>query len=405
MKIKQHGPVKIAFFHIMAGSFSGAAKNIFRLLRRIDLEKLEPMLVGQIENELTSRTRDLGIQVFIVPFPSGLAVYGQKLLRFGIGDFFRTLRGVWRYNAALLRVFKDMKPQVIWADNIRTFFSLYAASKLSGCKIIWNIWSEPKGKAAWILYRAGLILADVVNLEYAAQGVKVFGGLALFPPFKNKMVPLYTGVTDFEELSGTDIRGELNLSATDILILMAGNISSAKGQSDLLIATEKLVAKFPNVHLLLAGQPLESHPASMAYDAKLKSYAREKGLSRNVRFLGWRVDVPDLLQAADIYVSTSYSESFPDAVREAMKAGKAIVVTNAGGTFELVNAGRNGFLFEPGDVESLVGYLTRLIQDQELRASMGAEGKRMIAANFSTELYARNFENMVLALYRRNNGS
>ena len=400
VRIEQYPPIKTAFFHIMAGNFSGAAKNIFRLLRRIDSAKLEPVLVGQTENELTNRTNDLGIKVFIVPYPPALDVYGQKLLNIKIRDFFRTLGGVWEYNISLIRFFKEIKPQVIWADNIRTFFFVYAAGKISGCKIIWNIWSEPKGKVAWVLHRLGLILADVVNLEYESQAQKLFGGLANSHLFKNKIVPLYTGVTDFEELSGSNIRAELNLSSADILILMAGNISPLKGQLDLIFAMETLVNEFPNIHLLLPGRPLETHPDSIAYDARLKSYVSEKKLSRNVHFLGWRSDIPDILQAADIYVSSSYSESFPDSVREAMSASKPIVVTNVGGTFELVKEGRNGFLFEPGDIHSLVGYLSRLIQDQKLRASMGTEGKRIIVENFSTELYARNFEDMVLTLYR-----
>lgn len=400
MKIRQHPPIKIAFFHIMAGNFSGAGKNIFRLLRRIDSEKLEPVLVGQTENELTNRTRVLGIKVFIVPYPPALDVYGQKLLHSKINDFVRILGGVWKYNILLIRFFKEIKLQVVWADNIRTFIFVYVASKLSGCKIIWNIWSEPKGKVAWFLHRLGLILADVVNLEYKSQGQKLFGSLTYPHLFQKKIVTLYSGVTDFEELSGNNIRDELDLSSADILILMAGNISPAKGQLDLISAMEKLVKKFSNAHLLLAGRPLETHPDSIIYDSILKQCTNEKKLSRNVHFLGWRSDIPDLLQAVNIYVSSSYSESLPDAVRDAMLAGKPIVVTNVGGTFELVNVGKNGFLFEPGDVRSLVRYLSLLIRNPKLRESMGEEGKRIIAQNFSTELYAKNFENMVLNLYR-----
>jgi len=141
-----------------------------------------------------------------------------------------------------------------------------------------------------------------------------------------------------------------------------------------------------------------THPDSMVYDSSLKQYTNEKKLSRNVHFLGWRPDIRDCLQDIDIYVSTSYSESFPDAVREAMQVGKPVIVTNVGGTFELVKVGKSGFLFEPGDVYSLVGYLDQLIHDPKLRGSMGTEGKRIIEENFSTKVYVRNFENMALAL-------
>src|SRR5439155_26221023 len=132
------------------------------------------------------------------------------------------------------------KPDVVWADNIRTFMFIYAACKLTGCKIVWNIWSEPEGKAAWVLHRVCLVLSDVVNTEYQAQGPKVVGRMARWRLFKNKIVTLYTGVTDFESATGGNVRQELRLAPTDVLILMAGNITPGKGQADLVKAMHRL---------------------------------------------------------------------------------------------------------------------------------------------------------------------
>ena len=83
-----------------------------------------------------------------------------------------------------------------------------------------------------------------------------------------------------------------------------------------------------------------------------------------------------------------------------MRYGKPVVATNIGGTSDLVTMNISGFLFEPGDVDSLVKYLSRLIHDPRLRASMGAEGKSIIDKRFSTKVYVRNFEEMVLNLYK-----
>jgi glycosyltransferase involved in cell wall biosynthesis len=382
----------------MAEGPSGAANNIYRLFLNIDSEKLETILVGQVENKLTARVRELGNKVFIIPFPPALNVYDKKLLNLNMVEFFRTLGAVWKYQLLLVKFFRTTKPQIVWAENIRTFFSVYAASKFSGCKVIWNIWSESKGKVVWLLYRLGILLADVVNLEYNSQGEKLFGDLANYRFFKRKFVPLYTGVNDFEPTSERNIRKELNLSSTDILIIMASIITPLKGQIDLIKAMDVLVRTNSNIHLLLAGKPLETHPDSMVYDSSLKQYTNEKKLSRNVHFLGLRHDMPDILQAIDIYVSASYTESFPVAVREAMLFGKPVVVTNVGGTFELVKVGVSGFLFEPGDIDSLVKYIKQLIQDPKLRKSMGQEGKLIINQHFSTKVYVQNFEEMVLNL-------
>jgi len=82
-------------------------------------------------------------------------------------------------------------------------------------------------------------------------------------------------------------------------------------------------------------------------------------------------------------------------VREAMLVSLPVVVTNVGGTGELVNLEENGFLFEPGDQKSLTKYLKRLIDNPSERKEMGLKSKAIIDNKFSTKLYARNFEKMI----------
>jgi len=388
----------------MKSNFSGAQKNIYRLLRRIDREKIEPILLGQLECELTRLVREDGMETVIVPFPSAIDVYDQALLKSSVRQAFRVLRGLWDYNAALIDEFRVRQPDVVWCDNIRTFFTTYVACKVARTTVIWNIWSEPTGKIAWFFHRLALLLASRVNLEYVDQGRKVFGRLAGIGMFKKKIVPLYTGVTDFERSIGTDIRRELGLTSEDVLMIMASNIVPGKGQVDLLTAMEVLVGEFPHLHLLIAGAPVDSHAESMAYYETLCELASRRSVAANVHLLGWRSDIRDVLEASDVYVSTSYGESFPDTVREAMAVSKPVVVTNVGGTSELVRVGESGYLFEPGDVPSLVEYLRELVHAPTLRREMGVEGKQIIEERFSTAGYVRDFEDMVLSSFGPKNG-
>ena len=389
------------FFHIMKSNFSGAQKNIYRLLRRIDREKIEPILFGQIECELTRLVREDGIEVVIIPFPPALDVYDGALLKPSVRQAFRNAQSVWTYSAALIDVFRAKQPDVVWCDNIRTFFTNYVACRVARTTMIWNIWSEPTGKVAWALHRAALLLADRVNLEYVDQGRKVFGRMANSRVYQKKVVPLYTGVTDFERSLGTDIRRELGLTSEDVLLIMASNIVPGKGQLDLLTAMEILTGEFPNLHLLIAGAPVESHAESTRYWETVRDFASRSTVATKIHLLGWRSDVRDILEACDVYVSTSYGESFPDTVREAMAVSKPVVVTDVGGTSELVRVGESGFLFQPGDIPALVGHLRELVAAPVLRRSMGVEGKRIIEERFSTAAYVCDFEDMVLSLSSR----
>ena len=78
-----------------------------------------------------------------------------------------------------------------------------------------------------------------------------------------------------------------------------------------------------------------------------------------------------------------------------MLAGKPIIGTNVGGTAEIINEGENGFIIEPGDIKKLVKHIQSLVEDSDKRESMGLKGKLIIDNNFSTKLYAWEFENMV----------
>ena len=72
-----------------------------------------------------------------------------------------------------------------------------------------------------------------------------------------------------------------------------------------------------------------------------------------------------------------------------------MVVSDVGGTSELVNIGENGYLFQPGDIINLTRYLKELIHNSKLRKKMGLKSRKIIDDRFSTKAYARNFEDML----------
>jgi len=391
-------PMKILFFHIMKENFSGAQKNIFRLLLNLDRDIVEPVLIGQTESPLTFLCKQNQIPVDIVDFPPGLKVYDGGLLRFRIRTLLNFAKSLYFYNKTLIKNFDFHKPDAVWADNIRTFFTVFVACKLSGVKIIWNIWSEPKGIVSWFLHRLGLFLADKINVEYSKQPPKLFGYLVNVRKLQKKIVPLYTGVSDFESIQGIDIRKELSIPEDALLLIMASNIIAGKGQLDLVKSSENILKGNPNIYLLICGSPVESNHASGMYYEEIQTYIEENELEDSIFLLGWRSDIRDLYQQSNVYISTSYSESFPDSVREAMLASLPVIVTDVGGTNELVEEGMNGYLFKPGDIETLTNYMMNLIKDKNLRISMGKRSKSIIEDKFSTKAYAKDFEEMAANL-------
>jgi len=388
-------PTKVLFFHIMKENFSGAQKNIYRLFINLNHKRVLPILVGQMESPLTSLVSKDGIEVIISSFPPDLEVYDRKLLTFNLLRLFRFFKGIFQYNKKIIKIIDRTNPDIIWCDNIRTFMTLYPACLLKKKKTIWNVWSEPEGSVAWILHRLGLAFADCINLEYLAQKEKIFGKFYKLFFFKKKIVPLYTGVSDFEKLMGINIRKELSLPKNAVIFIMASNITIGKGQFDLIKSMAMIVSEFPDTHLLIAGKAIESNLKSIEYYNYIYEYVLTNNLDEHVHFLGWRTDIRDIYQQSNVYVTTSYNESFPDAVREAMLASMPVLATDVGGTSDLISNGVNGFLFKAGDLNALITHMRTLLEQPSLRKSMGVKSKNIIDSRFSTKAYARNFENMI----------
>jgi glycosyltransferase involved in cell wall biosynthesis len=195
-----------------------------------------------------------------------------------------------------------------------------------------------------------------------------------FKPGKNLFFVHGVGV-DLErfsptpEKSGSSLREELGLGDQDVVVTYIGEFTSTKNHAFLLAAWRGVAGEEPRAHLLLIG------------DGRLRK-AMERKADRehipNVHFLGFRSDVPQLLQATDIFVLPSKREGLPRSIMEAMAAGKPVVATNVRGSRDLVEHGVTGLLVELGDVDGLAQALLQLIRDPELRRRMGEASRAKI---------------------------
>jgi len=108
-------------------------------------------------------------------------------------------------------------------------------------------------------------------------------------------------------------------------------------------------------------------------------------------------EIEDYLQAADIGLVTSASESFCLSILEGMFFGCPSVATRVGGIPEVVDDNVTGLLAPFGDVAALARAVQELIQDPARRSAMGRAGQRVAAERFSADIIVPRYE----ALYRR----
>lgn len=116
----------------------------------------------------------------------------------------------------------------------------------------------------------------------------------------------------------------------------------------------------------------------------LLAEAKHMGLKENVILAGYRSDIPDVLNAADIFVFPSFHEGMPVSALEAMACGLPIICSEIRGNVDIIREGDNGYLFQPSDVETLARKLEYLLDDAEKRKIMGLKNKENVK-DFSLE--------------------
>ena len=121
------------------------------------------------------------------------------------------------------------------------------------------------------------------------------------------------------------------------------------------------------------------------------------GVEADVQYLGERIDLPDVLRGADLFLLPSETESFGLAALEAMACGVPVVASAVGGVPEVVADGETGLLRPAGDVAGMADAVLRLLTDGALRARYGAAARARAQTRFRPEPAVDRY----LAVYRR----
>ncbi len=152
--------------------------------------------------------------------------------------------------------------------------------------------------------------------------------------------------------------------------------------------------------LLLARRGLEPSVALVGGGperGRLEARAAALGLGNRVRFLGERPDVERLLPAMDVFVLSSREEGIPNALLEAMAAGRPAVATAVGGTPEVLEDGVTGWLVPPGSPEALADALEAALRDPGEAERRGAAARRVAVERLSVDAMVARHEAFYLA--------
>jgi glycosyltransferase involved in cell wall biosynthesis len=180
------------------------------------------------------------------------------------------------------------------------------------------------------------------------------------------------------------------IQTSDTVFTCVALFREQKNHPRLLEAFRAGVGRNPSAKLLLVGRG----PTELSAQRLAESY----GLGDQIRFLGMRNDVPEILGASDVFVLSSDYEGNPLAVMEAMAAGLPIVSTRVGGVPELVIDGHDGILVDPADEAGFKDSLQLLLDKPDIRKTMGLSAARTAGAKFDVRLMIQAYEDLYQSL-------
>jgi glycosyltransferase involved in cell wall biosynthesis len=279
-------------------------------------------------------------------------------MRLLIETLTRTLR-----IALLIRI---LRPDIVVGNWITRLSGLYCAfvGFHPFLAIAWgdDVLIEPRrSRFMKALARFTLRVADAVIVDSQVQRSAVLG--LGCKPSKIYCFPWGIDLDKFGPGKPTQIRRDLQWLNQRIVISTRHHYP--------MYAVECLIRAIPTITTLVkdAKFVLVGDGPCLSYH---KSLARELRIEDQVKFLGFVPNevLPGILNAADVYVSTSLSDGSSASLMEAMACGLPVVVTNIPANKEWVNDGQNGFLVPPGDSLALARSVARILQDDMLRLRM-----------------------------------
>jgi sugar transferase (PEP-CTERM/EpsH1 system associated) len=361
------------------------------LIHRLRLGGLETVAV-ELANSLDPERFETSVISFATPDPRQ---HNLQTSRVRLVTFHKSDGNDPTVIYHLYRVLRQLRPHIVQTHNWGTLLEGVVAARCASVPVVVHAEHGTIQGGRWRLLTQRLLWRAVHKVLCVSQAHRQRLAEAVdFPA--DDLLPILNGVDTAtftpRPADKETIRAELGLEVDPLYIGTVGNLRPVKNQALLLQAMQQVCARYSHARVVIIGDGPLREP--------LGHLAETLGIDKQVHFLGARAEIPELLNAMDIFVLPSLSEGLPMSVLEAMGCGLPVVATRVGGIPEVVVDGQTGLLVASEDAQQLAGALETLVQQADTRMTLGQQGRRRVVVHFSLQRMVREYQTLYESLIR-----
>jgi glycosyltransferase involved in cell wall biosynthesis len=376
------------------GQIGGAERLLLDLLATLRVAQPDwtlSLIAGE-EGPLVACAADLGVSALALPLPKQLAAVGDSRDSAagrgnGVSKAARLAAGAAAVPGYLMRLrgtLASLRPDILHTNGCKMHL-LGAWAKAQRQPLVWHLHeylrSRPLMSKLLPAAAPRCSAAIAISRSVAEEARSLWGNspatLTIYNGINLDRFSAEGPALDLDKLAGLPP----SPAGTARIGFMA-TLAWWKGHAVFLRALARITGTVP-WRAYIVGGGIYRTDGSEANPVDLRRLAAELGIAHRVGFVNYVAQPEAALRAVDIVVHAStHPEPFGLVVAEAMASGRVTVASGAGGTAELIESGRNGFLHRPGDVEDLAASLQYLVENRSAWPALARAARRTAEERF-----------------------
>jgi glycosyltransferase involved in cell wall biosynthesis len=357
---------------IRQGQIGGGESHLLVLVENMDRSKFDPVVLSFTEGPMIDRLNEMNIKNYVIktqrPFDYRIWKEVKKLM---IAE----------------------KIDIVHAHGSRANSNVFSPARSLGIPLVYTVhgWSfhpDQNFLTRSLRVIGERYLTSRTDLNISVSESNKQSGRKYIADFESVVVTNGIDQQKFDPRKQyKDIRKEFGIAANKILVLFLARFTAHKQPLALIEAFAKVIGKNPHLHLLMVGDGDQK--------AEAVELISKYNLKDNITLVPFRLDVPDIVAAADIYVLPSLWEGLPIALLEAMAMGKAVIGSKVDGTSEVIDNFENGVFVDPNNlVPELAEKMEMLSKDEAMRNKFRDNAIKTINEKYNAVHMTRTIEDI-----------